>query len=367
MSATNTNAAKALDGLLAAMTPDARERLVIMERVKSQIVCTEDRDDAVKRELDDLLSELVTRLDPSKPLGPGNRVEARMLVLTGRTGAGKSSLLHRVISAHPSFVGYGMPDTGCRAVRVSAPSPCTPKALGVEACHALDYPISASRTLPYVYGRVRQRLEMFGKLLLHLDEVHSVTETAGDREAVQLRNMLKTILVSPNWPVVVVLSGHPEVVGFLEGPTESDMHGRPRADTKGELRRRSVFVELKPLSPSQAPMLAGTLGVLAAVAGMTISGDVEHVIIPRLMHASLYELGTVMQVAHDAIAHALGSPTGQAVLSVEHFRDSYARRTGCGLAVNPFSAPNWKSLDCRYVLKATRDEADAARAAAALR
>ncbi len=353
----------ALRNLLACMPPDERARIEVMECVKVRVIRTDERDGKVRRVLTSLMGDLVTRLNPTLPLGPGNRVEARALVLTGRTGAGKSSLLGRVVSANPAFPGYGVPGSGCRAVTVLTPSLCNPKALGLEICLRLGYPIAAPRTIPYIWAKVRERLETLGIFVLHLDEIHSVLETANDRELTQLRNGLKTCLVSQAWPVALVLSGHPEVVPFLEGPTESDEDGRPRADTKGELRRRSMFVDLPSLAPSDGPMLTGAVADVASVAGMTVPDDLEHVLIPRLIHASLREFSTAMQLVHEAIYVGLASNPRCGRLGTEQFKLAYEGRTGCEDAVNPFAAKRWREVDCRLVLKRSAEEEEAARLA----
>ncbi|MCP1559065.1 UNVERIFIED_ORG: hypothetical protein M2438_003155 [Methylobacterium sp. SuP10 SLI 274] len=357
-----------LHELLAAMSPEERERLGVMERVKSRILRTADRDDKTAETFGKLLADLVTRVDPSRPLGPGNRSETRALVLTGRTGAGKSSMLSRILSAHPAFPGFGVPRSGCRAVSVLTPSPCNPKALGVEILRVLDYPMTAERSVQAVWAKVRDRIEFLGKLVLHLDEIHNVLETANKRELKQIRTLLKTFLVSPTWPVVLVLSGLPEVVPFFEGLNDPDEDGNPNPDTKGEVRRRAVFVPLRSLElPTDADMVAVAVKDMASVAGMGVTDDLTTTVVPRLVHAGLYELGTAMQLAHEAIGQGLDAKPRCRMLEIEQFQLAYRERTSCADAVNPFVVADWRKLDCTLVLKATRDAAEAARVAGGAR
>lgn len=357
----------ALEELLGTMSQDERDQISVMERVKARVLRTGDRDDRIDQDLRLLLRDLRVRLDPSRPLGPGNRIESRALVVTGKTGAGKSSLISRTLAAHPAFPNYGVPRSGCRAVTIPTPSPCNPKALGLEILRVLDYPMSAQRSLPYIFARVRERIEALGKLVLHFDEVHNVLENANEREVRDIRKMFKTLLVSPSWPVVLILSGLPEIVPFFEGLADLDDDGNLRPDTKGEVRRRGRFIHLASLrlstddDPGDADMVAAAVEDVAVQgAGLTLQEDARHTIVPRLMHAALYELGSTMQLTHEAIGEALSSVPPSSRLGLEHFKLAYRGRTGCADAVNPFVARDWIKLDCRLVLKANRDRASAA-------
>lgn len=351
-----------LQDLLAVMSPKERERLEIMERVKGRILRTADRDTRTAELFRKLVADLVTRIDPARPLGPGNRSQTRALVVTGMTGAGKSSILSRVIGGHPGFPGYGVPRSDCRAVSVLTPSPCNPKALGLEILRVLDYPMASERSVQAVWAKVRDRLEFLGKLVLHLDEIHNVLETANKRELKQIRTLLKTFLVSQTWPVVLILSGLPEVVSFFEGLNDPDEDGGPNADTKSEVRRRAVFMHLRSLElPADIAMVSEAIEDTARAASMVVDEETRAIIAPRLIHASLHELGTAMQLVHEAIGQGLDTTPRAAQLGVEHFRLAYRERTGCADAVNPFVAADWRKIDCRFVLKQSREMAEAGR------
>lgn len=360
MSTSLMSGADVLQELLGALSPTERDRLEVMERVKTRILRTADRDDATAKTFKALYADLVTRPDPLRPLGPGNRSETRALVLTGRTGAGKSTMVSRIISAHPAFHGFGVQNSGCRAVSVSTPSPCNPKALGLEILRVLGFPMAPERPLPAVWSRVRERLLFQGKVVLHLDEIHNVLETANKPELKQIRMLLKTFLVSPEWPLVLVLSGLPEVIPFFEGLNDTSDETNASADTKGEVRRRSVFVELRSLRlPRDTKMIAAAIEDMAAVAGMSSDEDIDVKIVPRLIHASLYELGTSMEIAHEAIDQCLIADKQPLVLDIKHFVLAYRERTGCDDTVNPFKVVNWRKVDCTLVLKASEAAAAA--------
>lgn len=355
-----------LQNLLTALPQEERDQIALMERVKSRVLRTHDRDGVANAAFTFLLRDLVTRVDPTRPLGPGNRMETRALVVTGRTGAGKSSLLSRMFANHPGFTGYGIPHSQCPAITIGTPSPCTPKALGLEILRALGYPMSASRTQAYIFSMVRERLQQRGILALHLDEVHNVLENASERDVREIRKVFKTFMASDASPVVLVLSGLPQIASFFEGLAETDDDGQTRADTKGEVRRRSQFIHLRSLSlPGDIAMVFAALQDIASVTGLSFATNIKSEVVPRLIHAGMLELGTTLQLTHEAIGNAIAANAQQ--LNIQHFARAYQARTGCADSVNPFIAIRWEALDCTLVLKKTQAEAEAASHALELR
>lgn len=305
-----------------------------------------------------LAMRLVEQINSAEAIAT-NRVETRALIVTGKTGAGKSSLLSRVFTNHPSFAGYGVPGSGCPAITVGTPSPCTQKALGLEILNALGYPISANKTQAYVYAMVRERLQRLGIVVLHLDEVHNLLESASDRDIREIRKLLKNFMTSDTWPVVLVLSGLPEIVPFFEGRAERDEDGRLRPDTKGEVRRRSLFVHLRSLSlPGDVAMVCAAFQDIVSVTGLHLPPNLKTEIVPRAIHAAMYELGTTLQLAQEAISFAIAA--GAQELGIQHFARAYRVRAGCADVMNPFVAARWQTLDCSLVLKKNQDEAEAA-------
>ena len=358
-----------LEDFVASLPQGDRDHIGVMERVNGRVLRTDERDGKVERALRLLSLDLGTRADDTRPLGAGNRIETRALVVTGKTGAGKSSLITRVISAHPSFPSYGVPWSGCRAVAISTPSPCSPKTLGIEILRVLGYSMSAERSLATIFIRVRDRIQFLGKLVLVFDEVHNVLKNANKTEVDEIRTMFKTFMVTTDWPVVLVLSGLPEIVPFFEGLAETDDKGKPKPDSKGELRRRSQFVHLRSLRlPDDTDMVTAALkDVIEGAAGLSLPADAKHTIVPRLIHAGLYELGSTLQLAREAIGEAISAKTPETCVGLEQFRLAYKARTGCADSVNPFVVTDWIKLDCTLVLKENREKAAAATLAGAVR
>ena len=133
------------------------------------------------------------------------------------------------------------------------------------------------------------------------------------------------------------------------------------------------MVSSKSFALAAASSLAVLPGALANIYNITApptaipGADIEVTLVPRLIHAALYELGTTMQIAHEAIGQAFDAKPRATTLGIEHFKLAYRARTGCSDAANPFVVPNWRKVDCTLILQATGDAFPAARRAKVLR
>jgi hypothetical protein len=213
-------------------------------------------------------------------------------------------------------------------------------------------------SIPMIWQRVTDRLAHLGILVLHLDEIHNVLQAANSKELMDLRKTFKALMVDQRWPVALVVSGLPEVTSFFETLEDDEEVGSLRnLDTKGEVRRRVRFMELASLRlPDDGEMITVAVSDLASIATMTTPVDFGTSLVPRLIHAGLYELGTCMELIHEGIDKALKDKSP--MLATKHFAQAFKARTGCADAANPFLASDWLALDCRRVLRKNREEAD---------
>lgn len=372
---------KAFSLLASCFDAETLERISKLERVKARFLETE-RDHTFAKRFEWLLTNLAMRADPDKPFGPGNRREARCLVVVGRSGAGKTRMLTRAFDKHPTFPGYGDPGSDCRMVTVSLPSPCTLLQLGRQILAAIGYPLDRQLKEHLVWERVFFRLEFRGMLVLHLDELHNVLRTANVLDIDRIRKTFKTLLVHRRWPVGLVVSGLPEIAGFLEtlSMEELDENGelvplqvKPE-DHETELRRRCRVIELEPLSlPGDLGMLTEAAGDVARLGGLSFPPNFKEQVAPRLVHASLYELGTCMELLTETVEEALTpdtdmegrSPVPDRIVAIRHFAKLYAARTGCSPGANPFLVPDWWTVDCTKVLRKSNERDPAPRSAKA--
>jgi hypothetical protein len=320
--------------LLASLDDKDHARLEVMERVQAKYIRTH-RDDKLVAGLKFLIERTVTRADPTSPASRKNCREGRALVVVGDSGAGKTTSLERLFQDHPAFPGYGTLGSGCPLVSIDVPGPCTLKQLGRELLAVLGYPLVAERPEHVVWEMVRALLERLGVLVLHLDEAHNVIRDANVDQSIRIRKTLKSLLNAKRHPISLIISGTPDVAPFLETLTEN--------------RRRSRFIRLDPLAPDDLEMLRGMIGGLAEIAKLSIKKTELAAVAPRLMHAALCQLGTAVEITHESIDHALHGEAS--LLTIAHFADVYAARTGNADPHNPFVAPNWADVDCTRVLR----------------
>ncbi|MCO6393254.1 AAA family ATPase [Aliihoeflea aestuarii] len=292
----------------------------------------------LKRDQDDVLEqrlqELIIVTDRvHTPRTDGDRVgrlaECKILALVGRSGAGKTRALERAFANRPEFSGLHELDAGCPLISLKAPSPCTLKQLGIEVLKALGYPLRRDPKEYEVWDMVRERLEMQGIRYLHIDEIQHVTAKANRNRVQNIRDTFKALVQRREWPVSLILSGTPDFVPFLEEDTQIKRRCLNVAfpDLNAEQDHRWVLDRVRKLIEKKTPLV-------------DVEQDLE--IITRLMHASEFQFGTLIEFVQDAALKALDD--GLDKLRMSHFADVYAIRTGCPDDANVFASENWQSI-----------------------
>jgi len=337
MNMTNTsirvNRNEAVERLRAALPREEFQIVEIMEKVKGQYLAT-DWDDELRRKFDGLLRTVATSHVHKGQVLEGQPRESRALVVVGEAGTGKTESLGRLFRTHPALKGYGTVGSGCPLVTVSVPSPCTLKTLGMRLLKSIGYPLARDQKEHLIWNQVHNHLPLAGTLILHLDEMHNLTDLANTDEIDKIRKTLKALMASPTWPVALVISGLPDIVPELE---EID-----------EIRRRERFIRVPLLTlPDDLGIIGDIIVGLARLGGIATADELVTAVAPRLAHAALYRLGIMIELIHEAIELALlsGGP-----LTPDHFATAYTDRTGVGPLMNPFVALNWATLDCSLVL-----------------
>jgi hypothetical protein len=300
--------------------PEA-ERDAIISRLLARHLET-DRDTLVRERVDEL-----TKRQTSK-----NRIEAHGLVAVGESGAGKSHTFDRIFRSHPAFPGYGEP--GCPLVTIIVPAPCTMMQLGRVGCARVGYPIKGEKKLHRVWEIFREHLELAGVKYIHFDEIQNIMETANEKEAKAIRNILKGFLNDPDNRISLILTGLPKVRDFLQ---------LDRQET-----RRCRFVEFETLEKDDAPAIHDAADDYATDAGLEIEPHEDAALGLRLLHAACYQLGLSFEMTIEAIEIALKK--GVTKLTRFHYADMYASRTGNAAPANPFLADNYLDIDCSKVL-----------------
>jgi energy-coupling factor transporter ATP-binding protein EcfA2 len=268
--------------------------------------------------------------------------EGKSLVVVGESGAGKTTLLHRAFGRNPAFAGYGLGAGQCALVSVNVRGPCTYKSLGRQILKALDYPLLADRSADATWDIVFERVETLGVRFLHFDEAHNIVREADILDSEKIRNALKSLLNGRRHPVSLILSGTCDLAQFLATMVENKRHSR--------------FQTLPSLTNDDVGEIGDMVRHLAGIVGLAVETSDDEALAPRLIHASLRQLGAAIELTHEAIEVALMQEDG--ALRLAHYVLAYDARTGSSLAWNPFSAAEWAGIDCSKVLVTTPTDPD---------
>lgn len=313
-------------------------------RLRSKFVKT-DRFEAFNSALDYLMLSAGLTGCPT----PGPISQAATIVLVGESGAGKSTTIDKAFRQREALAGFEDISSGSILRSMVASPNCTLGQLGRDTLHVLGFPIVSDIRAPIIWEMVRKRLKMLGIKILHIDEMQHVTSLANSKESVKILNTLKSLSQNKDWPVSLILSGLPELAGFIANDPQ--------------VRRRFRFVPFSPLRiPEDNSRIAMTVEAYLKDAGLaTTAIDISQVV-PRLIHAASYQFGWTHELLCDAVYEALlrlmeksSSPkrskkTGLASIVMEDFATAYAKRSGSVAKANPFLTADWISIDTTVVL-----------------
>ncbi len=264
--------------------------------------------------------------------------DGRVLALFGESRAGKSALIQRLLARTTALHDPGDGRTK-PLVDIQVKGPATLRSVGFQILEGVGYEPEANLDEGRVWRRVYAQLRLCGVVTLHLGEFANVSGTANAIEKVKLRNTIKSLVINELHPIVVILSGLPEIVPFLTGDTQ--------------IGDRAAFVGLEALQPEDSSTIAEGVRRIAGAVGMAVDEDeLEAELVPRLLHAARHQLGRAMEYAVAAAARALAPEDDdgdrlppERVLRLRHFAGYYEDVTGNASWANPFRAREWDMVD----------------------
>ena len=306
-----------------------------------QIYISSERDEELQREIN-ILVETVKNTIKNHRLGKvGKPPKSGVLVVTGESGAGKSTALMQALKNHSAFPDYDGVDISDYIITTSTPASPTFGTLGCASLHAMGYPIKMTTPAPAAWQTFDAQLSASIWHFIHYDEFHDLLTVANAAEKQKIINMLKKHVNDRKHPVAYILSGTPKLIALMcEDP---------------ELRRRTRFLRLRSLDRVvDADEVAGWISQYCAKAGL--AENLPSDIAPRLIHAADLQFGMVTEMICDATMIAF-QEEDCAELSLKHFAADYAQRNDVGDNLNPFKVEHWREVDCR--LASTDDANDA--------
>lgn len=249
------------------------------------------------------------------------------IAVIGESGSGKTTAVQRILS---QIEAPGMEEGDIHQISVRVPTPATQKDLARAILQALEFPVARGSTASRMWDLVIHHLRLRKCQLIHLDEAQELGGRGSDGEKAAVINSLKSLMQIRNWPVILLLSGTPDLDQLI-------------AQAPQLLRRFSIIRFLSMTEFYFREHVASLIAGYAGHAGMMQAAELRDAkFVPRLLHAGREHLGIVIELTIGAIFEALLA--GRQELRQADFAQFYTGWTGCTTAQNPFVAADFRSV-----------------------
>jgi hypothetical protein len=317
------------------LPPKAETAKGLKERLRAKYIVSS-RDEDVDLQALEQITNCTLRKNPDLPYSGTNRPEATGFVIIAESGAGKTKALQHFLQTSAFFKGYGIKDSDCQLIRISAPSPLTLRTLGmavVRAMYRTKREYKESEAWPRAYFLLEEKMIFF---ILIEDIQHVLHQKNNDAEIQEIIDTLKNLMNNQEWPVYLIMTATPEIKPFLE--------------LDWQLRRRLKYVEFKPIDAvADFDHLTAAMADYGKEANVSIVITKNREVLARLCHAANYQMGYAFEIFVDALLVCLGDRRRK--LTIDDFADAYSDRSTEPLLLNPFLADDWQSIDCKHIHK----------------
>lgn len=259
----------------------------------------------------------------------GQHIEGRGLIVTGGTRTGKS---HDIKNLLREFAASDEPLDGGfqrKYLRVSLRNTVNWKSLGLAFLEAVNYPLKLDhRSSATVWSRVESQLMRDRYLVVNIDEAQHLFTDKKPTEIKVILNGLKDLMKRPDWPILPIYSGVPELLDFaneneqltslLEPVTYSDI-AYDAINLKEVDTILVTFCEVVGLDPTEVR-----------------NSDVYN----RLIHASARRWGRLIELIIHALANVCVEHPDRKELLITDFAKVFQRWTGVSDAANVFIVEN---------------------------
>lgn len=282
-------------------------------------------------ELRDALAWCVT--DYYAKARSGMDFEARGLLVTGRSRVGKPREIQRLLAKfHES--GTVMPNgRAARIINCTLSGRMSWKDLGVKTLSALGYPTAGRRTQNSIWDMVVDQARRQGVVGIHYDECQHIFSDTGTASNRVVLDSFKALLKDPRWPLVLILSGVPDLAKHIEQDHASEERKQLRF-----LLRPIHFDIIKPMRDLEE--LNSLAFSYADKAELEFDGLSTVDFLKRLSHASSYRWGLAIELIIEAFIIARQANDQQ--VSVSHFSKAFATIHGLRLGFSPFDVEDYE-------------------------
>lgn len=266
----------------------------------------------------------------------GARFEAEGLLVTGPTGAGKSTEIENLINMFHDSNAALSDGTVARIISCNLDAKDGWKSLGTKTLEALGYKLAdtARNTQQQIWRKVVLQAKAQGVVCIHYDEAQHIFRGKSDTERLSILDSFKTLLKSRDWPLMLILSGMPELAGQVR--------------EEPQLFRLLTQVEMQDIVvPRDFQILHELVSSYAIRAGLPVADDLaSEDFYERLATAAGFRWGLAIVIAQHAVGEAIVANAPS--LSIGHFIEAWTRKTRMVPIASPF-------LHDRYATAFPRD------------
>lgn len=253
--------------------------------------------------------------------------EARGVLVTGQTRVGKTReikrLVHQINSSNEQMPS-GQP---ARFVHCILSGKVTWKDLGVKTLEALGYPAEGRRTQTYIWDMVVDQARRQGVIGIHYDECQHVFTDNGAKTNRIFLDSFKTLLKDSRWPLILVLSGVPDLARHIEKERQLSHLLRPvHFDL---INPHRDLAELNELAFSYADK-----------AGLEFEPLSNVDFFQRLSHACANRWGLVIELIIEAFT--ICRLADQSRVTLEHFAEAFSKTYGTPRGFSPFTISDYR-------------------------
>lgn len=279
-------------------------------------------------ELDARLRDIVEHFDAGHL--SGEHFEGRGLVVIGESRSGKTKEINKALerlAANGARLECGL---DIRLLQNVLDGETTWKALGLQLLKKLGYQLEASRTEHEIWSRVRKQLQRQGIWLVHIDECQHMFQTVGEKETRKLINSLKTFMKHREWPVLIILSGIPELL--------------EKVNIDPQLRNLMTPYSLRPLDPFGDDLyeIDNFVVELGEALGLDVNDIRNEDIYLRMTYGHENLFGKTFSFLSDVFS---ALPEGETRVTSQHLADRYAHNTGCMPGQNVFLREDYEACN----------------------
>ena len=272
-------------------------------------------------------------------LQSGQSFEARSLLVTGMSGSGKTAEISDMLNRFNESA-VPMPDgNSARFARCVLEAKGSWKDLGRKTLHSLGYPITnkTRRTQFEIWELVIAQAKLQDVIGIHYDEAQHIMRGKSEAEVLSVLDAFKTLMKSHDWPLMLILSGVPELGDYVQREPQLD-----------RLMTRIEFGEIDLSSAPGRPapdydVLNEIVGSYAISAGLDVdatlpTGDFLH----RLAAAGAFRWGLVIDMVVDAVALAVAR--GEGAVERSDFVAAWCEKTGMNELATPFTHESFERM-----------------------